>query len=234
MSKTLDNLRTELQTRLGFAASGSVSFRNKPIIESFINQAYEEVYRQYADYKLVTENVIPIGLGQEYVDLPADVDVTRRLEVHLRIPGEYNDRTLTRGLPENLRENTAYPPHGHVVTPNYNAINYPNWYTNNYDIEDGKIRLFPVPDQDNWYLRLNYIKALQELTQGTDTIDLDYQSVFLLSLANAKAHYNQQDATAIGRQYEARIKKIRASEHDGMRYVNSTANWVPAPRPRDA
>lgn len=238
MSKTLDTLRSNLKVRLGFTASGAASLRNQSIIDSFIEQAYEQVYWKYNDPNLTKEKYLNLGLGQEFVDLGDDVDINRGISVRLRIPGEYDDRLLVRGFPEYLREDDSLPSHPHVITPTHQATTYPDFYTHFYDIETqsdqtkAKVRLLPVPETDTWKLRVNYHQAMPRFTQGSDVLTVDYLAVFLLSLANAKAHYKQLDAESIGRQYDERIKKLKSSEHNGMRYINNCTDELPAPRPR--
>lgn len=65
----------------------------------------------------------------------------------------------------------------------------------------------------------------------TDKTLVDSRLVFLMALANMKAHYGQPDANAIANQLQLRLRKLRARSHNDQRYRRQD-DWMAPPMPK--
>lgn len=72
-------------------------------------------------------------------------------------------------------------------------------------------RVFGAPDADG-----NYDDA--QVTQ------CDARAVFLMALANAKAHYGKADANVAANELTSLIQRLRAGRHGNHRYVPGAAD----------
>jgi len=81
------------------------------------------------------------------------------------------------------------------------------------------IELFPAPDHRGVFLRIKGKFDLNRFTEDNDKTTIDADLVFLLALANAKAHFNQPDAQKYDQLAQSRIGDIIAGSHHTNRYV---------------
>lgn len=97
------------------------------------------------------------------------------------------------------------------------------------------IELFPAPDHRGGFLRIKGKFDLNRFTEDDDKTTIDADVVFLLALANAKAHFNQPDAQKYDQLAQSRIGDIIAGSHHTNRYIPGDValpNATP-PRPKD-
>ena len=96
----------------------------------------------------------------------------------------------------------------------------------------GTLEIWPAPNRDYtiWiYGRFGLLPF--EADEDVTTIDPDL--VFLMALANAKAHYGQMDAGSIYQQLEVHLANIVAENHGNERYIPSPKRpYRDATRPR--
>lgn len=81
------------------------------------------------------------------------------------------------------------------------------------------IELWPAPAATEGTLRIRAGFKATAFAADADLPSIDDELVFLLALANAKAHFKQADAGDIVRQFEIHLQGIVAGGHGGMRYV---------------
>lgn len=118
----------------------------------------------------------------------------------------------------------------HGINPaqfNQTNASIPLWY----DLRE-YVEIWPIPDKEYELYFLAY-SALTPIIETTDTPAVDSRCVFLMALANAKAHYGQQDAGTYYRQLEVRIGRFVAGTHGGRRYIpdGSDPKYGPMPYP---
>ena len=101
----------------------------------------------------------------------------------------------------------------------------PQLYTNDlsrrplrYEIRQC-IELWPVPSETEGNLVIKGRFGLDAFTADTDRVTIDDRAVFLMALANAKAHYRQPDAGNYVQQLEVYIDNLVAGAHLTRRYV---------------
>jgi hypothetical protein len=186
--KTLEQLRTELQTRLGFRAAGETPGINRPIIDSMLQTAQQWLYSEFDWPKLTTYADRPVGVDQTLVDYPSDANNERVQKLAIQRSGLW--MVLRHGI-----EPTHYDSLNTRTTPT------------RYELR-AQIELWPMPDQV-YTLRIWYVKALGGFTLNADRATLDDALVLPYALALAKAHYRQPDAALYMQQWQRTLSRLR-------------------------
>lgn len=93
------------------------------------------------------------------------------------------------------------------------------------------LEIFPAPDT-YYTIWIRGHMGLTRFTQDADKATIDSDLLFLLALANAKAHYSQPDARAIGQQCELMLRKLNAGTFGVKKYVPGDKRPAVVPRPR--
>jgi hypothetical protein len=96
--------------------------------------------------------------------------------------------------------------------------------------DDPVIEVWQKPSS-GYQLRVRAYAEPKPFSADTDTTSVDARLVFLLALANAKAHYQQPDWQQYMNQFQMRLRKLRAREHNNMRYT-AGSQWAPPPQPK--
>ena len=185
MNRTLGEIRSDLQIRLGFGAAGQAGVVNAPVIDSFIRSADEQLYWQCDWRHLISTLERLTGIEQALYDYPSDANPSRLLQVAVRVGGVW--QALTAGIELYHRSRDS-----HGVPYRYDAI--------------GQVELWPVPDSPI-PLRFEYVKAYQHMVSDNDRPMCDSQLVFLQALVNAKLHYRQPDGQVYADQMRALLDK---------------------------
>lgn len=189
LKKTLGEIRSDIQTRLGYGMAGQAGIVNSSLIDSMIRSAQEQLYEQFdwAELKAVYER--STGTDQKFYDYPVDCNIERITGFWIIWGGRYYE--LKEGIDASNRSDNA----GNVPT--------------RYERRD-QIELFPVPTSSQYTLRFEYIKTLSPLNTNSDRTSLPSQIVYLHALSNAKAHYRQPDAQTYASQLDALLNKLKA------------------------
>lgn len=217
--ETLEQLRTRLLVRLGYAAQAE----NPPpgmalLLNDFLVSSQRELYRTYAPKNLTrffTWTMIP---GQRMYDLPD------------------NDETCDKKLEPTKIE--------YVGVEDLNGAWYdlvegipPNWYTSvsfsgipsRYEIRQC-IEVFVAPS-DAFKLRIKGSFGLLSFTEDEDKATIDSELVFLWALAAAKAHYGQPDAEYYDTKARQYLRQLVAGNHMTARYIPGKLQIPPWTRP---
>jgi hypothetical protein len=205
LKKTLEQLRSDIQIRLGFGGAGSAAVVNTPIIDSFIRNAQEQLYIQHEWKELTTYEDIETGINQQFYDYPSDCNIERILSISI-LDGE-TWHPMSEGIAMNMRS----------------------------DLTTGRPRRFDRfaqmevwPPADRGYtMRRYYVKALPNLTLDSDRVLIDEALVFLHALTNAKLHYRQPDAQAYSTQLNAMMLRLREKNRPNVpiRRNDSQGYW---------
>lgn len=86
------------------------------------------------------------------------------------------------------------------------------------------------PPAEAYNLRIRAYSQATAFAADADVTMVDSRLVFLLALANMKAHYGQPDASAIANQVQLRLRKMKARNHNNRLY-RPQPQWTPPPRP---
>lgn len=191
LKRTLGDIRSDIQIRLGFGLAGQAGVVNSPLIDSMIRSAQTQLYEQFnwLELKAVEERLT--GTNQQYYDYPADCNVERINGMWTKWGNRYSP--LTEGI--------SFSDRG------WNPGGAPQKYERRDQYE-----IWPIPANNSFTIRIEYIKTLAPLVSNSDRTSLPSEPVYLHALANAKAHYRQPDAQTYASQLDALLNKLKA-EH---------------------
>lgn len=216
---TLADMRKRLLRRLGFSAQAE----NPPpgmadLLDDFIRSAQELLFRRYSVLRrerFYTWDLVP---GIRFYDLDANADgCTKKLDPRMISwagisQGEGSWRPLYCGI-----DPVMYTARGPGIPSHYEIRQC--------------IELWPAPSDDTWQLRIKGQFGLAPLLIGTDYTTVDPEAIFLLSLANAKAHYGQPDAGNYASQLSTYVRDLIRGDHLARRYIPGTSDPRNAVRP---
>jgi hypothetical protein len=221
-NRTLKSLRDDLMRRLGFGAQVD----NPPpgmaeMLSGFLIEAQELLYRRYE--VLRTERMFswPLTQGVNLYDLPGNAEVcTKKLDPRkVTWVGAVRDGQwypLRCGIPPEL--------YSHDIEGR----------PERYEIRQC-IEIWPAPEATEGSLVIEGHFGLEAFAADADKVTVDDRAVFLLALANAKAHYRQSDANNYVGQLEVYIDNMVAGAHHTRRYVPGVPDRADcvyvAPRP---
>ncbi len=211
--RTLADLRQDLATRLGFAANldngtGIVTWPQgmRALLDSFLIGAQKYLFRRYdvlRTERVFTWNMTP---GQRYYELPA-LDTTA-------CPKGMDPRKVTWvGVQHDVIWYALQP----GIPPELYTFRVQG-FPARYEIRQG-IEVWPAPGDANFKLRIKGRFGLEPFAADYDKATIDDEMVFLLALANAKAHYGHPDASLYLQQFEQTMMKLVAGAHQTRRYV---------------
>lgn len=222
--RTLSSLRTELLRRLGFSAQAA----NPPpgmaeLLTSFLQDAQEQLYRRYDALRTERFYRWETTEGEKFYDIQSNDDAsgtgacTKYLDPYkVRWVGMEDSNgawwPLIKGIPPEL----------YTITTNSRPTHY--------EIRQC-IEIFPPPDDLGYTLRVKGHFGLEDFDEDDDTTTIDPHAVFLLALAQAKAHHGHPDASNYFAQSTNYIGSLVAGSHGTARYVPGSAKPMPVPRP---
>jgi len=107
------------------------------------------------------------------------------------------------------------------------------WPTN-YELKQC-IEIWPAPEATSGALRIKARFKAEAFTADGDKPTVDDDLVFMLALANLKAHYRHPDAGNYAGQFETHMGTLVAGTHGSARYIpgrsTSSGNVYVEPRP---
>lgn len=218
--RTLLDLRTALLRRLGYSAQ----IANPPpgmaeLLDDFLRDAQEQLYMRYASLRTERYYRWPMTPGVRYYGINSNADLCDKHVSPYRITWagiEDQNRAwmpLICGIPASF-----YTSDNHLGIPC------------RYELRQC-IEVFPAPD-DYYTLRIKGHFGLQPFSEDDDRCTIESHAVFLLALANAKAHYRQPDAANVFQQSGNYMGSLVAGSHQTRRYVPRREDLPPLPRPR--
>lgn len=218
-STTLAEMRKRLLRRLGFSAMAA----NPPpgmadLLDDFIRSAQEMLFRRYSVLRRERMYTWDLVAGTRFYDLDANADAcTKRLQPGMISwagisQGEDSWRPLVCGI-----DPTMYTSRGPGIPSHYEIRQC--------------IELWPAPSDATWKLRIKGQFGLSALEADADNTTIDPEALFLLALANAKAHYAQPDAANYANQLQTYIKDLVRGGHQTRRYVPGVVEMCNSVRP---
>ena len=207
---TLGTLRAELLTRLGFASQGASAGNIVASANSFLQRAQEQLYWEYDFEELRLTHDYTTGIGQTLYDWQDNMEPRQILQLRVYVTNTW--------IP--LEEGIEYQHDTYVGT---------RYYPQRYD-RRAQLEIWPEPDKA-YTLRCEYYKRLGAFSQDGDRCTVDDSVLFLLALANAKAHYRQADAQTYYDQFAALKRKLRGRNHGNKRYIIGERPDAATPKP---
>lgn len=214
--RTLGELRQELQDRLGFGAAGSAANANLRILNSFLRDAQWQLYHQAHWPALLTVEDFTIGSGSGVVAYASTWNTDRIIKIAANIG--------TAGTPQwvDLFEG--------IDTEHYNHYSTTPGYPCRYERRSNGLQILPTRDQ-NYTGKITYMAPLSAFTQDAHRATIDDGIVFLMALANAKAHYKHKDADQYASQLTAVLTRIKGTQWGNKRFL-PRGSEPPDPLPR--
>lgn len=87
------------------------------------------------------------------------------------------------------------------------------------------IEIWPTPSTTNGRLVIKGDFGIEPFAADTDKTTIDEHAVYLLAVANAKAHYRQPDAQSYFQQLEVYLGGLFAGTHGVKRYIPGHDQW---------
>lgn len=187
--KTLGELRSQLRTRLGFAAAGAAAGVIQSNLDSILQEAQNLVYWTHDWARLRRYATVSLGADQYLIDYPDGCNPERVKAISV-LRGNVWSSPLSRGITPTMytTQDNAAPPY--------------RWEP--YE----QIELFPKADQV-YSVRIFYIKTLDPFTGDDHRATLDDSMIFTVALGRAKAHYRHPDAAAYGEDAKDLLIKLK-------------------------
>lgn len=222
-NRTLKALRDDLARRLGYGAQ----VNNLPpgmtdLLNSFLIEAQELLYRRYDVLRTERFYTWDMTAGVRLYDLDANRDTcTKRLD----------PRKITwAGVSQGCNDWTELRCGINPLLYSHDMTGRPSHYEIRQCIE-----VWPAPADNSYQLRIKGHFGLEAFAADTDKTTIDDRPVFLLALANAKAHYGKPDANNYIQQMETMLLGLVAGAHQTRRYIpgrDRSADYVyTAPKP---
>jgi len=200
---TLAEMRKRLLRRLGFAAQAN----NPPpgmadLLNDFITSAQELLFRRYSVLR-----------RERFYTW----ECTKRLDPRMiswagLSQGDGDWRPLYSGI-----DPVMYTSRGPGIPSHYEVRQC--------------IELWPAPVDATWQLRIKGQFGLMPLAADGNFTTVDPEALFLLALANAKAHYGQPDAGNYASQLSSYVRDLVRGDHNTRRYIPGTSDPRNAVRP---
>lgn len=207
VTDTLLSLRTRLMRRLGFSAQAvSPPPGMAALLDDFLRSAQVMLYNRYAAVRLRRWFTWELLQGVRFYDLAANRGICT-----LKLDGR---RIAWAGVSSG---DDVWTPISCGVRPNDYALNV-SGIVSAYEVRQC-IEVWPVPSDSDWLLRIKGDVGLLPFVADTDRSSIDAEPLFLLALANAKAHYGQPDAGNYSSQVQTMMKDLTAASHGTRRYL---------------
>lgn len=209
LRRTLGDIRSDIQSRLGFGMAGEAGVVNAPIIDSFIRNGQAQLYEQFEWRRLITFEERLMGVEQSSYDYPTDCEPENLINVAILQSGIWTE--LHPGITWDMRSNdsTGAPCRFEVFE---------------------QMEVWPAPDQQ-YTMRRYYKRSLGALNADNDRTTLDSNLVFLHALTNAKLHYRQPDAQTYSNQLSEMLSKLKARNRTKTVFRReSSAGTIPFPK----
>jgi hypothetical protein len=206
LKKTLGEIRSQIQSRLGFGMAGNAQIVNSALIDDFIIDAQEALYIQFDWVELKETYERNTGVNQQFYDYPPDCNVERIKSISVYWNGSYVP--LIEGIDLEHRGIT------------------PGTIPCRYERRD-QLEIWPIPQSSTYKLRFEYERTLLPLVDSSDRLSLPDEMVKLYALANAKAHYRQPDADRYAAQLEVMLQRLKSQNRSRTVWTRSTRRLSP-------
>ena len=205
LKRTLGELRSDIQIRLGFGMAGAAGVVNAPIVDSMLRSAQNQLYEQFDWSETRGVETRLTGQNQQFYDYPVNCNVGRMTGLFINWGGQYHP--LKEGIDTLMRS-----------TP---SASIPVRFERRDQIE-----LWPIP-QAQYEFRIEYVKTLNAFTANSDRCTIPDEIVYLHALANAKEHYRQPDAKTYMSQLESLMMRLKARHRGNAVYSRTSPERSP-------
>lgn len=220
VTDTLLNLRTRLMRRLGFSAqAASPPPGMAALLDDFLRSAQVMLYNRYAALRIRRWFTWRLQQGVRFYDLEQNRDLCT-----LKLDGR---RIEWAGVSSG---DDVWTPITCGVRPTDYALNI-SGIVCAYEVRQC-IEVWPAPSDSTWLLRIKGDVGLLPFVADADRSSIDAEPLFLLALANAKAHYGQPDAGNYSSQLQTMMRDLTAASHGTRRYLPGSEPLRNLPMPK--
>jgi hypothetical protein len=216
---TLATLRVRVLVRLGFGAMTA----NPPpgmatLIDDFLISAQRQLSMRHST--LVTERFYSYTCvaGTRFYTLATDDAPTTPAINPLRIKGVWIEDA-----------NGTFTPLTQGIDPQKYTMESSLGKPSHYNVRQS-LELMPSPD-DAYIVHIMADMSNKVFTDDAHVCSIDDELIFLLALANAKAHYSQPDAQAYFTQATSHLGQLTAGAHLTARFVPGPQGPAAPPKP---
>lgn len=222
---TLLQLRTRTLIRLGFGAQVA----NPPpgmadLIDEFLSSAQTQLFLRYPELNTERFFTWTTVVDQRFYAINGNDEQTAPMPCTKVL----DPLKITWAGIEDA--NGSWFPLASGIDPRRYTSASQNGFPDSYEIRQ-EIEVFPAPREITYKIRFKGHFALGAFAVDADVVTLDPELVFLLALANAKAHYQQTDAQLYFTQATSYLGLLTAGAHGTQRYVPGTVEIPPETRP---
>ncbi len=210
-NKTLQEMRDKLRVRLGFGAQSSKSGPQTKILNDFIQEAQEDLYKE-VDWKQLRKIwILEPGIEQQYLDYPDDMAPNRILNISSRSADSIN--------PPDYRDMTE----GIEIRHLNSEVDYDK--PTRYELRD-QIEIWPIMDEIGTAIRIEGLIRLERFEFDNDRLTVPGDGlVSLLALAKAKNHYRHNDWQEYLRDYNVQLNRAKSKNSYNKRYIRKPDNF---------
>lgn len=218
-TETMGDLKRRIQVRLGRAAMTIMPAGSDEMIGDFLESAQKLLFRKYTCFRTERWFTWDMPAGQRFFDFGANRDeCNKKLDPRLITwvgvsLGDANWRELVSGINPVL-----YSPQQQSVSQYFEVRQC--------------IEVWPAMSNDSWQLRVKGIFGLMPFHDDDDVTSIDAEAVFMLALANAKAHYGQGDAGNYMQELAEYIGELTAGNQPTRRFFPGSRTLPNAVRPK--
>ena len=222
-TETLSDLRTRVLIRLGFGAQTATPPPGmSALINEFLSSAQTLIAKKYPMLRTERFYSWTMVAGTRFYSVSGDDD-------GVTSPDHILDPHSVKWVGIEDTNGTFYPLAEGID---------PEWYTQEaqqglpqrYEIRQS-IEVMPAPDAA-YTLHIKGHTKNFAFTGDSDVCTVDPEAIFLLALANAKAHYQQPDAQNYFTQATSYIGDLVSGAHGTARYIpRAETNQPPPPKP---
>lgn len=211
---------------------GDVAARRPPglvaMLDEFLAEAQRTLLRRFPELHTKRWFAWPLNAGERFYDLTANLEIEEAAGCTKRL----DPLSIAEAWVE---DGTSRYPIRHGIPSAYIASDVTGRPTH-FDV-GACIEVWPAPAATEGRLLLRGRYQVLPFAADTDPTTIDDHAVYMLALANAKAHYKQPDASQVMSESEVYLQNLAAGTHGAKRYIpgrsaRDTAVYV-EPRPSE-
>lgn len=221
-TETLSDLRDRILIRLGFAAQLATPPPGMAaLVDEFLSSAQVLMAKRFPD--LVTERFYTwlMVVGTRFYSTTGDDEGATSPDFVL------DPRQISWIGIEDL--NGSFYPLVEGIDPTLYTTEDQNGLPRRYEIRQS-LEVFPAP-ADAYSLQVKGRQKNFAFASDADICTIDPELIFLLALANAKAHYEQSDADNYFAQATSHLGELVGGSHGTARYVPGPKQLEPRTQP---
>lgn len=216
---TMAAMKRRLQVRLGRAGMTIMPAGSSEMMGDFLESAQKLLFRKYVCFRSERWFTWDMPAGQRFFDFGENNDACMKKLDPRAITwvgvsqGDNNWRELVAGI------NPV------MYSPKTTSL------SQYFDVRQC-IEVWPAMSDDTWQLRIKGMFGLAPFQDDDDITTIDGEAIFMMALANAKAHYGQPDAGNYMSELAEYIGELTAGNKPRRRFFPGAVTLPNAVRPK--